>query len=202
MFEYICETCGKGTVRDREVKDFETRIDGVRFIVARAVIGICDNCGSRHFNAKEWKLWRKELLRKQESDGQILSSDDIKSLRKDLGVTIATLAQVIGCSRQSLYYWESASRKIPQSRLADLMLKLVRESCARGSVNVLSFLCEDANARGIVVRIKRHERTLSGVVVHPPESDVYRDINPRTFESLFPVSSQPSGFSPCIVAVA
>ncbi len=66
MFGYKCQECGRGTVQATTVKDYQTKFDGEPFTVLDAIIGVCDACGARHFNAKERKGGRQlftELIR-------------------------------------------------------------------------------------------------------------------------------------------
>lgn len=57
--QYPCPECGKGTIRPTRVQNYKTRIKGQPFVVDEAVIGICDQCGEKTFNAKEIKRWGK-----------------------------------------------------------------------------------------------------------------------------------------------
>jgi len=61
MFNYICEECGRGTVKKKVFENYQTKIKGYPFVVDKAVIGVCDQCGARHFDANETKRWRKNL---------------------------------------------------------------------------------------------------------------------------------------------
>ena len=62
MFNYICEECGKGIVKKKVFEDYKTKIKGYPFVVDKAIIGICDQCGARHFDANETKRWRKNFI--------------------------------------------------------------------------------------------------------------------------------------------
>ena len=62
MFNYICEECGRGTVKKKVFEDYQTKIKGYPFVIDKAVIGVCDQCGARHFDANETKRWRKNFI--------------------------------------------------------------------------------------------------------------------------------------------
>lgn len=61
MFGYRCQECGKGTVRTKQVKNYEARFGNRKVIVPIATIGICDFCGAKHYSASERKRWKALL---------------------------------------------------------------------------------------------------------------------------------------------
>ncbi len=149
MFGYKCDKCGKGTVRAKKVRNYATRIDGVPFAVENAMIGVCDQCEAKYFNARETKRWREAFFQEQMKTGRILAATDISNLRGEMRISVADFARLIGCSRQALYLWESTNRAVPQSRMADLLIRLVRESFRVGPVNVVEFLRASLKAAGM-----------------------------------------------------
>jgi putative zinc finger/helix-turn-helix YgiT family protein len=151
MFNYICEECGKGTVREKVFENYRTRIKGYPFVVDKAVIGICDQCGAKHFDSNETKRWEYLYNKDLELKHISLLSDEIETVRKSLGLSMEDFAYLIGCTRQSIYNWEKRNREKPQSRMADLVIKLVRHSFEVGKVDVLSFLVDEAKKIGIAI---------------------------------------------------
>jgi ribonuclease HIII len=156
MFNYKCEECGKGTVKKAVFHDYKTKIKGYPFVVPEAIIGVCDNCGAKHFEARETKRWEALYLKDLESKHISLSAGDIVEIRKSLGLSMEDFAYLSGCTRQSIYNWEKADRTAPQSRMADLMLKIIRQSCTNRNVDVISFLIEEASKIGIEIKLKNH----------------------------------------------
>lgn len=67
-------------------------------------------------------------------------------------------ARLIGCTRQSIYNWEKVDRASPPSRMADLLMKLVRQSLHSEMVDVLTFLLEEAKKWGVVIEVRRSTR--------------------------------------------
>jgi putative zinc finger/helix-turn-helix YgiT family protein len=160
MFDYICEECGKGTVRAKEFKNYKTKIKGYPFIVDKTIIGVCDKCGAKHYSGVETKRW-EELFEKQlEREGIYLTPEEIEELRKALSLSIEDFAYLIGCTRQSIYNWERKDREKPQSRMADLIMKLVRHSFYYGKVDVINFLVEEAKKLGITMEIRKDSRRI------------------------------------------
>ena len=139
MFGYECEECHEGTVRETVFPEYNTRFENVPFVVPDAVIGVCDNCGGRHFSAKEYRRWRELYRQSREQQGAVLSAADIRDLREKLGLGKADFAALLGATRQSVYHWERDDRERPQSRMVDNLLKLVREGCEHGAVDVVGW---------------------------------------------------------------
>jgi len=160
MFNYICEECGKGKVKEKVFYDYQTKIKGYPFVVDKAVIGVCDQCQAKHFNANETKRWEEVYNKYLESEDILLSADEIKAIRKSLDLSMENFAFLIGCTRQSIHNWEKKGRKIPQSRMADLLIKLVRSSSEVGKMDVTNFLIEEAKKLGLNVEAKEEDHVL------------------------------------------
>lgn len=148
-FEYACQECGRGTVKEKVHPEYRTKVRGQPFLVNDAHVGVCDVCGAEHFAAEETARWHR--LFEEEQAQQQLTAQDIKWLREDLQLSMEQFAALVGCTRQSLHNWERADRKRPQSRMADLMLKLVRESQSAGQIDVIEFLRNQASELGITI---------------------------------------------------
>jgi DNA-binding transcriptional regulator YiaG len=199
MFEYKCDKCGQGVVKAKKVRKHNTKIDGIPFSVENAVIGVCNNCGAKYYNARETKRWRDAFFRDQLQKGSTLTSSGISTLRGSIGLTVADLALLIGCSRQALYLWESPNRVAPQSRMADLLIQLVRESFTHGSVDVIEFLRDSLRAAGVEPpKCSRRLTRMASQNPTPicPVSADAQDENFSDFDSLYQLSSKPTGFSP------
>jgi DNA-binding transcriptional regulator YiaG len=199
MFGYKCDKCGQGVVRANKVRGYDTKIDGIPFSVENAVIGVCDQCGVKYFNARETKRWRDVFFREQLQKGSILTASEISTLREKIGLTAADFARLIGCSRQAMHLWESPDRGAPQSRMANLVIQLVQESFTYGSVDVIEFLRDSLRAVGVeppnCVRISIHKASQSPADI----CSIPRDMQAESlseFDSLFQLSSKPMGFSP------
>ncbi len=167
MFNYKCEECAKGTVKATVFHDYKTRIKGYPFVVPEAIIGVCDNedCKAQHFSAKETKRWEELYNEGLESKHIFLSSEEILNSRKFLGLSMEDYAYLIGCTRQSIYNWEKEDRQKTQSRMGDLLIKLVRHSSEFGNVNVVKFLIEEARKLGIEINVKKNISSPKGNVI-------------------------------------
>lgn len=164
MFNYICEECGKGTVKEKVFENYQTKIKGYPFVVSEAVIGVCDNCGAKHFDSTETKHWEEFYQKDLESRHISLLPEEIEAVRKSLGLSMEDFAYLIGCTRQSIYNWEKKNREKPQSRMADLVIKLVRHSFEVGKMDVINFLVDEAKRLGITIGIRKTPNLAGNII--------------------------------------
>jgi len=150
-FGYRCQECGQGTVLEKIFPEYKTKVKGYPLIVENARIGVCDHCGAEHFDPNETVRWRALLQEKQLES--YLRPDDIKGLRKELGLPMEQFAALLGCTRQSLHNWERSDRTVPQSRMADLFMRLIRESRSLGQLDVVGYLTGQAEKAGFHLAI-------------------------------------------------
>jgi len=148
MFNYICEECGKGTVKKKVFENYKTKIKGYPFVVDKAVIGVCDQCGARHFDANEAKHWKELYNKDLELKHISLLSDEIEAVRKSLGLLMEDFVYLIGRIHQLIYNREKKDREKPQSRMADLLIKLICLSCKGEKADIISFLVDEAKKLG------------------------------------------------------
>lgn len=154
LFEYTCPECDIGTVHTRRALNYKTKIKGFPFVVAEALIGVCDHCGAKQFAPEETKRWEELFHRSLEARQVVLSPEEIIELRKTLGLSMEDFARLIGCTRQSISNWEKTDRTSPPLRMADLLMKLVRQSLHFRKVDVLSFLVDEAKKWGVVIEVQ------------------------------------------------
>lgn len=148
MTNYSCPECGKGTVEGTVRKNFQTKVRGYPFVVPEAVIGHCNNCGREFFGANEIKRWTRLYDELLEARCSPLSAKEIAGIRKRLRLRMGGFAQFMGCTRQTVHNWERKDRKVLQLGMADLLLRLVDESCRYGAIDVVSWLKDHARALG------------------------------------------------------
>jgi putative zinc finger/helix-turn-helix YgiT family protein len=140
MTKTNCAECGKGEVESRKVQNFATMVRGVPFVVPEATVGFCSSCGAKVFDPKEIRRWQALFESEQLGPEKLLSAGEITELRGALGLQVMQFARLLGTTRQSVYNWERENRTAPQLRLADLLLKLIREYRTNGAVDVVEFL--------------------------------------------------------------
>ena len=155
LFEYTCPACGRGTVRTTRILNHKTKIKGYPFVVDEALIGVCDRCQAESFAPEETKRWEELFYRSLEERKAFLSHQEISEIRTVLGLSMEDFARLIGCTRQSISAWEKRDRSSPPSRMADLLMKLVRQSHRAGPVDVLSFLLGEARRWGVIIEVRQ-----------------------------------------------
>ena len=96
-------------VQTAHIHNYKTKIKGYPFVVDEAVIGVCDQCGARSFAPEETKRWDELFSRSLEARQAFLTPEEIKQLRKDLGLSMEDFARLIGSTRQSVSIWEKES---------------------------------------------------------------------------------------------
>jgi putative zinc finger/helix-turn-helix YgiT family protein len=155
LFGFPCPECGRGTVRSTSILNYKTKIKGYPFVVDEALIGVCDQCGSESFAPEETKRWEELFYRSLEARHAFLSPQEMMELRTSLGLSMEDFARLTGCTRQSISAWEKPDRSAPPSRMADLLMKLLRESLRVGAIDVLPFLLSEAQKWGMVIELRR-----------------------------------------------
>jgi putative zinc finger/helix-turn-helix YgiT family protein len=155
LFEYACPECGRGTVRTTRVLKYKTKIKGYPFVVDEALIGVCDHCKAESFTPEETKRWEELFYNSLEARRAFLSPEEITELRTALGLSMEDFARLIGCTRQSISAWEKRGRTTVPSRMADILMRLVRRSLERGVVDAIAFLLDEAQKWGVVIEVRR-----------------------------------------------
>lgn len=188
MTNYPCPECGKGTVEKTVQKDFQTKVRGYPFVVPEAVIGHCNNCGREFFSANEVKRWARLYDERREARCRPLGAGEISGIRNGLRLTMGGFALFMGCTRQTVHNWERRDRRVPQLGMADLLLRLVDESCRHGAIDVVSWLRDRARALGAEIEpvvCVREERPVKAA----DEEIQFRPL--KDYESLFATQGAP-----------
>lgn len=185
LFEYPCPECGFGVVQTTKMRNYKAKIKGYPFVVDEALIGICNHCQARHFAPEETKRWEQLFSHTLEARQAFLSPEEITELRTALGVSMEDFARLIGSTRQSISTWEKAGRVSPPSRTADLLMKLVKQSLHTRTVDVLSFLLEEAKKWGVVIQLRDSTMPSAkhAVIVLRPKSG-RRQVSPQHMKEL------------------
>src|SRR5437660_1207961 len=161
-FGYKCQECGQGTVLEKIFPEYKTKVKGYPFTAENARIGVCDRCGAEHFDPNETLRWRALLEDKQSES--YMQPAEIRELHKHLGLSMEQFAILLGSTRQSLYNWERSDRTSPQSRMADLFMRLIRESHLVGQIDVLNFLKTEAEKLGFRFTISSKAKPITPIV--------------------------------------
>lgn len=154
IFDGPCPSCEDGTMKTTRFQNYRTKIKGVPFVVPEAYISVCDKCDERMYSPQEKRRW--EVLYEASSPLN-LPPAEITALRERLGLNITDFAHLLGATRQSVTSWEKAERQIAPGRTAALMMRLVKASLEKGSIDVIDRLLEDNAQQHIVLEVRRPE---------------------------------------------
>lgn len=119
--ERVCETCGANMQPNTTTQEFEYG-RGSSAVLLRAVVPFwsCERCGDSVAD------WRAEAARDEAVCRHlgVLTPQELKELRRSLGLSQAQLAQLTRIGVASIKRWESGGQ--PQSPSLDLFLRLLQ----------------------------------------------------------------------------
>lgn len=125
MFNYKCEECQAGIVRDVEKKNYKVTVDNVEFYVPTAIIGVCDQCGAVNYSGEELHRWQELYKAWQVKSDKYISPGQIRQIRDKLGLNQGQFSDFLGISRQALSAWESKKRAQVQPPNIDIILRIL-----------------------------------------------------------------------------
>ncbi len=147
MFNYLCEECGKGTVTETVIKNYEINLFKKPFVVPSATIGLCDKCGVRNYHGNEMHRWKDLYGAWETKSADYLSPSQIRVLRNTLGLNQRDFAAFIGVTRQSLSVWENNKRPSVQPQSVDIILQLLFDELKIGEKPVTEKMVKEYNKR-------------------------------------------------------
>ena len=133
MFNYKCEECLKGIVRDVKKKNHKVTVDGIEFNVPTAIIGVCDHCGAVNYAGEEMHRWHELFKAWQVKSGKYISPLQIKQIREHLSLNQSQFADFLGISRQALSAWENEKRAQVQPNNVDIILRILYDDIGKVS---------------------------------------------------------------------
>jgi putative zinc finger/helix-turn-helix YgiT family protein len=155
LFAYPCPECGRGGVHTTRIRNYRTKVKGYPFVVEEALVGVCGHCQAESFAPEETQRWEAAFYQTLDARQAFLSPAEITALRTDMGLSMEEFARLLGCTRQSVCAWEHPERATPPSRMADLLLRLLRRSWAEGTVDVLHILLEEVQKWGVIIEVRQ-----------------------------------------------
>ena len=124
-FNYRCQECHKGIVRDMKKKNHKVTVDGVEFYVPTAIIGVCDQCGAINYTGEELHRWHDLFKAWQVKYGDYINPTQIKRIREQLNLNQSQFADFLGISRQALSAWENEKRAQVQPMNVEIILRIL-----------------------------------------------------------------------------
>lgn len=152
MTQRKCPSCEKGKIRIEIIPEYETKLRGMPFVVKDAKIAKCDICGEELYNAKEIKRWEELLKKTLQAQNLLITPYEVKTLREDMGLSVADFSSIFGVTRQTVYGWESEKTSGVQLGPASLLLGLLGEEKSGSLTGIYDFLFASARNRGQEVK--------------------------------------------------
>jgi len=165
-----CPSCGNKTLANKVVENFSTSFEGIPIIVPSASFRECTECEKRTFPAKELKRWRKIKDDFLATSICAVTGSDVQALREQLGLSVASFADLISVTRQTGHNWEKEKERTLKANPASLLIALMsKELSGAGVGGVIGFLRNAAAAQGNEIEVN----------VPPSESPQGSKMGPR-----------------------
>ena len=120
-----CPLCNKGLLEEKII-DYRTTLKVgdhfKRILVKNLTAEVCSNC-------KEVILPKESLdkvYNERHSRRHLLTTDELKKIRHDLGLTQSKMSELLGVGKKSYLRWEKGSGL--QSKSMDRYIRLIRAS--------------------------------------------------------------------------
>jgi putative zinc finger/helix-turn-helix YgiT family protein len=124
MYDNLCEECQKGSFEKKTLEKVYFHYLGKVYEVPNVEVHVCNNCGAKSFSKEA--IEQEIAYAKSQHKHLEVNPEEIKNLRKSLGMSQKSFSRLIGCGQASLQRWERGLSK--PGRTYDLFIRLVRES--------------------------------------------------------------------------
>jgi putative zinc finger/helix-turn-helix YgiT family protein len=120
-----CVVCGSREVVATDepvmvtVKDANIRVGGVAHET-------CRSCGEEYFSGDNVSLLQRKAVSHYRMEHGLLAGDEVRAIRKQLGLTQGQLERLFGIATNTVTRWENET--IFQSRPVDLLFRLMRDA--------------------------------------------------------------------------
>jgi HTH-type transcriptional regulator/antitoxin MqsA len=118
----ICPVCGSSVVRETQSVTYTYRDQS--FEVAQPG-DYCPACGEAYLSPKDLKATQKSIADHKRHIDHLLSSDEIRSIRKSLNLTQEKAAQIFGGGVRAFHKYETGEST--QSKPLDILLRLLMQ---------------------------------------------------------------------------
>lgn len=118
-----CDTCGKSHNVIIKEEERKYKVKGIN-VTAKLNITYCAECGEEVYNRKEELKNDIIIFDSYKKEVELLTSKEIKELRKKFDVTQETLAKLLGFGLKTITRYENGSI---QDEAYDTVLKLIRD---------------------------------------------------------------------------
>ena len=118
-----CPICGEGTLRvEKKKEQFEYKGRTLSLELTRYT---CDTCNESFFDNQEMKNYQKRIKDFQRKTDGLLTSDEIRQIRKKHHLSQREFARILGIAEKSFTKYELGL--VSQSKAMDNLLRVIDE---------------------------------------------------------------------------
>ncbi len=143
-----CGICGSENIERQENQQHLKKFKMSNKIKELHLTGLnwekCLDCGEVYFNPDDCDLYEQKIKTALETDRKkkrLLTAQEIKEIRQNLGYSQAKLEKLLGFSNKSFARWETY--KTDQSKAADLLLRAIK----KGGKELLNSLLDEQETK-------------------------------------------------------
>ena len=127
-----CPICGNNKIT-RDIRNAVFEYKGQKITIKQPGL-YCDECGEAFYDSNDIKATKKELADFKRKVDNLLTSQEIKRIRKKLSLTQKNASLLFGGGVRAFYKYESG--EINQTKSVDLLLRLLD----RGKIKIKDIL--------------------------------------------------------------
>ena len=127
-----CPICGNDKIT-RDIRNAVFEYKGQKITIKQPGL-YCDECGEAFYDSNDIKATKKELADFKRKVDNLLTSQEIKRIRKKLSLTQKNASLLFGGGVRAFYKYESG--EINQTKSVDLLLRLLD----RGKIKIKDIL--------------------------------------------------------------
>jgi HTH-type transcriptional regulator/antitoxin MqsA len=123
MYPRACGRCGGSVTVSGNPVPVELR--GETVWVPDVEHGLCGRCGEVFLELPAVELIQKEAVRRSKQARGLLTPDEIRDLRRSLGMSQAAFENLLGTGPKTVVRWEAGT--VFQTATADRLMRVVRD---------------------------------------------------------------------------
>jgi HTH-type transcriptional regulator/antitoxin MqsA len=119
-----CAECGAEVAAS--TADVVVEVRGAQAVVSGVEHGRCVACGEEYFALEAAARLQQEAVRRSKEARGLLPAEDIRSLRRSMGLSQVQFERLLGVGPKTVVRWEKGT--VFQSATADRLMRLLRHT--------------------------------------------------------------------------